>query len=62
MIALANKEKGYEQVDADQIETLCVAFMEALNRKRAAEEALTRAHGGGGAGGPQATRDDRGHG
>ncbi len=35
MIALANKEAGYGQADLEQIETLSVAFMEALNRKRA---------------------------
>jgi PAS domain S-box-containing protein len=38
MIALANKANGYEQADADQIETLSVAFMEALRRKRAEVE------------------------
>ena len=34
MIALANKAGGYDQADADQVETLSVAFMEALIRKR----------------------------
>ncbi|MFB0536673.1 MAG: GAF domain-containing protein [Anaerolineae bacterium] len=39
MIGLANKESGYDPADQQAIETLSVAFVEALNRKRA-EEAL----------------------
>jgi signal transduction histidine kinase/DNA-binding response OmpR family regulator len=38
MIALANKESGYDLSDQQAIETLSVAFVEALNRKRAEEE------------------------
>ena len=34
MIALANKEAGYDLADQETIETLSVAFAEALNRKR----------------------------
>lgn len=43
MIALANKEGGYDQSDASVIESLGVAFVEALFRKRA-EEQLRRSH------------------
>ena len=39
MIGLANKESGYDLTDQQVIETLSIAFVEALNRKRA-EEAL----------------------
>jgi len=39
MIALANKEAGYDSIDQNDIETLCTVFVEALMRKRA-EEAL----------------------
>jgi PAS domain S-box-containing protein len=39
MIGLANKEPGYDLTDQQAIETLSIAFVEALNRKRA-EEAL----------------------
>ncbi len=39
MIGLGNKESGYVLADQQAIETLSVAFVEALNRKRA-EEAL----------------------
>ena len=39
MIGLANKESGYEPADQENIESLSVAFVEALNRKRS-EEAL----------------------
>ncbi|MCG2768269.1 MAG: PAS domain S-box protein, partial [Anaerolineae bacterium] len=39
MIGLANKESGYGLTDQEAIETLSIAFVEALNRKRA-EEAL----------------------
>jgi len=39
IIGLANKESGYDRADQQTIETLSVAFVEALNRKRA-EEAL----------------------
>ena len=39
MIGLANKQSGYDRGDQQAIETLSVAFVEALNRKRA-EEAL----------------------
>ena len=35
MIALANKEGGYTEEDKDNIETLSVAFVEALKRKQA---------------------------
>ena len=38
MIALANKESGYDLADKETIETLSVAFVEALNRKRAERE------------------------
>jgi PAS domain S-box-containing protein len=41
MIALANKEGGYNLADQEDIETLSVAFLEALIRKRA-EEALKK--------------------
>ncbi|MEN6438441.1 MAG: PAS domain S-box protein [Syntrophobacter sp.] len=43
MIALANKDGGYDQFDASAIESLGVAFAEALSRKRA-EEGLRRSH------------------
>ncbi|HIC90850.1 MAG TPA: PAS domain S-box protein, partial [Syntrophaceae bacterium] len=39
MIGLANKESGYDLADQQTVETLSVAFMEALMRKRM-EEAL----------------------
>ncbi|MGA2466655.1 MAG: PAS domain-containing protein [Thermodesulfobacteriota bacterium] len=39
MIALANKESGYDRPDQEAVETLSVAIVEALKRKRA-EEAL----------------------
>jgi two-component system, cell cycle sensor histidine kinase and response regulator CckA len=39
MIALANKETGYDSIDQNDIETLCTIFVEALMRNRA-EEAL----------------------
>jgi len=39
MIGLANKESGFVLADQQAIETLSIAFVEALNRKRA-EEAL----------------------
>ena len=42
MIALANKESGYNLADQEAVETLSVAFVEALNNKRM-EEALRRA-------------------
>jgi light-regulated signal transduction histidine kinase (bacteriophytochrome) len=35
MIALANKEPGYTPADQQEIEALSVAFVEALNRRRA---------------------------
>jgi PAS domain S-box-containing protein len=35
MIGLANKESGYDRADQQAIESLSVAFVEALNRKRA---------------------------
>ncbi|MDY7031650.1 MAG: ATP-binding protein, partial [Thermodesulfobacteriota bacterium] len=38
VIGLANKESGYDVADQQAIETLSVAFVEALNRKRAEEE------------------------
>jgi PAS domain S-box-containing protein len=38
MITLANKESGYGLGDQQEIETLSVAFVEALMRKRAEEE------------------------
>ncbi|MFH0872285.1 MAG: PAS domain S-box protein, partial [bacterium] len=37
MIALANKESGYDLGDQQDIETLSVPFVEALSRKRAGE-------------------------
>jgi PAS domain S-box-containing protein len=37
MIALANKESGYDLADQEAIETLSVALVEALRRKRADE-------------------------
>ncbi len=39
LIGLANKESGYDLADQEEIETLSVAFVEALSRKRA-EDAL----------------------
>ena len=39
MIGLANKEAGYKPADQEAVESLSVAFVEALRRKRA-EEAL----------------------
>ena len=39
IIGLANKESGYDPADQKNIESLSVAFVEALNRKRS-EEAL----------------------
>ena len=39
MIGLANKESGYDLADQQVVETLAVAFVEALSRKRA-EKAL----------------------
>jgi two-component system cell cycle sensor histidine kinase/response regulator CckA len=41
MIALANKESGYNLADQQSVETLSTASVEALNRKRA-EEALRK--------------------
>lgn len=38
MIALANKEGGYDQSDVQAVESLAVAFVEALQRKRMEEE------------------------
>jgi PAS domain S-box-containing protein len=38
MIALANKESGYDMGDQQVMETLSVSFVEALSRKRAEEE------------------------
>ncbi|MCZ3365755.1 MULTISPECIES: PAS domain S-box protein [Methanobacterium] len=38
LIALANKEGGYTEEDKDNIETLSVAFVEALKRKQAEVE------------------------
>jgi PAS domain S-box-containing protein len=35
LIALANKEEGYTEEDKDNIETLSIAFVEALKRKQA---------------------------
>ena len=35
MIGLANKESGYERADQEAIESLSIAFVEALQRKRA---------------------------
>ncbi len=43
MVALANKEPGYDQADLEALEALSVAFVEALMRKRA-EQALRQAH------------------
>ncbi len=43
MIALANKESGYDERDAEAIESLGVAFSESLSRRRA-QEMLRRAH------------------
>ena len=43
MIALANKESGYDLTDQQGVETLSVAFVEALMRKRAELE-LQKAH------------------
>jgi PAS domain S-box-containing protein len=39
MIALANKESGYESGDQEAVEALSVAFVEALMRKRAEKKA-----------------------
>ena len=41
MIALANKESGYDSADQQFVETLSTAFVEALNRKQA-DEALRK--------------------
>jgi len=41
MISLANKASGYDLADQQAVETLSVAFVEALNRKRA-EKALAQ--------------------
>jgi len=41
MIALANKEPGYDLVDQQSVEALSTALVEALNRKRA-DEALRK--------------------
>jgi PAS domain S-box-containing protein len=41
MIALANKEPGYDVADQQVVETLATGFVEALNRNRA-EEALRK--------------------
>jgi len=38
MIALANKEPGYDLADQQAIEDLSISFMEALNRKRAEQK------------------------
>ncbi len=38
LIALANKEGGYDERDREDVESLSVAFMEALQRKRAEME------------------------
>ena len=38
MIALANKESGYQLADQHAVEALSVAFLESLNRKRAEKE------------------------
>jgi PAS domain S-box-containing protein len=43
MIGLANKESGYDLADQQDVETLSVAFVEALMRKRAELE-LQKAH------------------
>jgi len=43
MIALANKESGYDFTDREAVETLSVTFVEALMHKRT-EEALRKAH------------------
>jgi len=43
MIALANKESGYDLADQQAVEALSVAFVEALMRKRT-EEALRKAY------------------
>jgi len=42
MIALANRESGYEQADQEAIEALSVALVEALMRKRAEKKAQAR--------------------
>ena len=39
MIALANRESGYSSADQEDVESLSIVFVEALNRKRA-EQAL----------------------
>jgi two-component system cell cycle sensor histidine kinase/response regulator CckA len=38
MIALANKEHGYDTADQEDLETLSISFIEALNRKREGKE------------------------
>ncbi len=43
MIALANKESGYDLANQQDVETLSVAFMEALMRKQMEEELRTKA-------------------
>ncbi len=43
MIALANKDGGYGEVDAQTIESLSVAFVEALARKRT-QDLLRKSH------------------
>lgn len=40
MIGLGNKQSGYDEADQEAIETLSVVFVEALMRKRAAQELL----------------------
>jgi len=40
MIALANKESGYDITDQQAVEALSLSFVEALNRKRASEELI----------------------
>jgi signal transduction histidine kinase len=43
VIALANREGGYDQENQEDIEALALSFVEALHRKRA-EKALQQAH------------------
>ncbi|OPY88715.1 MAG: putative diguanylate cyclase YegE [Smithella sp. PtaU1.Bin162] len=43
MIAVANSSPGYTEVHRQQLEALCVAFVEAIRRKQA-EEAVQRAN------------------
>jgi len=38
MIGLGNKESGYDTIDQESVETLAVAIVEALRRKRAEDE------------------------